>query len=116
MSFKIFGREPALIVAVIASSLSLVVSFRVDWLTAEQASLWILAINAVLGAVAAALTRPIAPAAFTYLVGTGATLAAAYGFNVGQETLAAVNGLVVTGLALLMRGQVTPQPTAVTEA
>lgn len=116
MSFKIFGREPALVVAVIAAALSVVVSFGWPGLTAEQAGLWIVAVNAGLGVVTAILTRPIAPAAFTYFIGSAATLVAAYGFSVPQATLAAVNGLVVAVLVLLMRGQVSPQASPVSNA
>lgn len=105
---QIFGREPSLVIATIASALGLVVSFGADWLTATQAALIIAVLNAVLGVVNAVAVRPIAPAAFTYLIGAAAALAAAYGLDVGQETVGAVNGLVLSTLMFLTRGQVTP--------
>ncbi len=114
---RIAGREPTLVIGVIASALSLLVGFGFDWLTATQAALVVAALNAVLGVVNAVSVRPIAPAAFTYLVGAIAALAAAYGLNVGQEVVGAINGLVLSVLMFLTRGQVTPtsspQPDAV---
>ncbi len=103
-----FSREPTLILGVIAAALSLLVSFGFDWLTAEQAALIIAVLNGVLGVANAVAVRPVAPAAFTYLVGAIASLAAAYGLEVGQETVGAVNGLVLAVLMLLTRAQVTP--------
>ena len=101
-------REPTLIIGVIAAALGLIVTFGFDWLTAEQAALIVAAINAALGVFNAIKVRPVAPAAFTYAVGAIAALAAGYGFNVGQETVGAVNGLVLAALMLLTRAQVTP--------
>lgn len=105
---KIFGREPTLLVASLASALSVLVGFHFDWLTAEQAAMIVAAINAVLGVVNAVAVRPIAPAAFTYLVGAVAALAAAYGLNIGQEMVGSINALVLSVLMFLTRGQVTP--------
>lgn len=108
MRLTIAGREPSLLIGVIASTLSVVVGFQFDWLTAEQAALIVVALNAVLGAINAVSVRPIPPAAFTYAVGAVAALVAAYGFDVGQETVGALNGLVISVLIFLTRGQVTP--------
>ncbi len=101
-------REPALIIGVIGAALSLVVSLGFDWMTAEQAALIIAVLNGALGVANAIAVRPIAPPAFTDTVGAVASLAAAYGFNVAQDTVGAVNGLVLAVLVLLTRGQVTP--------
>jgi hypothetical protein len=105
---RIFGREPSLAVATLASVLSIVVGFNFDWLTARQAALIVLVVNAVLGVVNAIAVRPIAPAAFTYLVAGVAALCAAYGLHVSQEMVGSVNGLVLAVLMFLTRGQVTP--------
>ncbi len=101
-------REPTLIIGTVGAALSLLVTLGFDWLNAEQAALIVTALNAALGVANAIAVRPIAPAAFTYAVGAVASLAAAYGFEVGQETVGAVNGLVLAVLMLLTRGQVTP--------
>lgn len=107
MSFKIFGNEPAVIVGTISAALSLVVTLGVG-LSADQAGAWVAVITAAFAVVTAVMTRPIAPAAFTGLVTVGATLLAAYHFDVSGGTVAAVNGTVLAVLTLLTRGQVSP--------
>jgi hypothetical protein len=105
---KIFGREPTLLIATAGSALSILVGFKFDWLDARQAALIVLVLNAILGVANAVAVRPIAPAAFTYLVGAVAALCAAYGLDVGQEMVGSINGLVLSVLMFLTRGQVTP--------
>lgn len=103
-------REPALLLNAAAALLGLVVTFGLDWLSAEQAALIVAALNALFGAATAALTRPIAPAAFTLLVSSLAALGAAYGLEYSQENVGALNVLVLAVLALLTRAQVSPAP------
>jgi hypothetical protein len=112
MNLRTFTREPALILAVIQSILTLVVGFQLDWLTPEQAALWMVVFNAIAGAIAAWLTRPIAPTVYTHLFTVVATLLAAYGLDLSQELLAGLNALAVSVLMLLSRGQVSPAGTA----
>lgn len=111
MQFRIFGYEPTLILGVLSASLSLAVTLGVG-LSADQAGAWTAVISGVFAAITAALTRPIAPSAFTGLVAVVADLLAAYHYNVSAGTVAAVNTLVVAGLTLITRGQVSPAPTA----
>lgn len=113
MQFKKFflGSEPALILGAISAALSLVVTLGVG-LSADQAGAWTAVISGVVGVLTAAVTRPIAPAAFTTLVTVSADLLAAYHFNVSAGTVAAVNTTVLAVLSLLTRGQVSPVPTA----
>jgi hypothetical protein len=108
MKFKIFGREPTLVIGVIASILSILVCFNLDFLSAKQAALIVVALNAILGFINALAVRPIPPAAVTYLVGAIATLLAAYGLEVSQEQVGAINGAFIAILMFLTRGQVTP--------
>lgn len=104
---KIFGREPALWLNSLSAALGLVVTFNVG-LTQDQAG-WIVAgVSAILGAIAAALTRPIAVQAFTTLVATLASAIAAFGYDVAPTTTAAINGVLLAVLMFLARGQVTP--------
>ena len=108
---KIFGREPALIISSVSAVLSLVVTFNIG-MTGQQAGAIVAIISASFGAITAAMTRPIAPTAFTAVVAAGAALLAAYGLNVSAETVGAVNAVVLSVLALLARGQVSPREAA----
>lgn len=109
MSFRVFGREPALYLGVVSAALSLAVTLGVG-LTADQAGAWTAVISGVFAAVTAAVTRPIAPAAFTGLVTVTADLLGAYHYQVSAGTVAAVNTAVLAVLTLLTRGQVSPAP------
>lgn len=108
MRGKLLGTEPTLILQTVAALLGLLVTFNLNGLSAEQAGLIVAAISAVFGVINAAAVRPVAPAAFTALVGALADLVAAYGFNVSPETIGAVNATVLAVLALIFRQQVTP--------
>ncbi|MFE0036848.1 hypothetical protein [Streptomyces sp. NPDC059015] len=111
----IFGREPALWLNTLAAVLGLVVTFNIG-LTAAQAGWVVAGASAILGAIAAALTRPIAPQAFTALVATLASGLAAFGFEVAPTITAAVNGCVLAVLMFITRGQVTPVVPAIPSA
>jgi hypothetical protein len=104
---RIFGREPALYLNSLSSVLGLIVTFNIG-LTQDQAGWLVAGVSAVLGALAAALTRPIAVQAFTTLVATLASALAAFGYNVEPTTTAAVNALVLSVLMFITRGQVSP--------
>ncbi|GAB3856523.1 hypothetical protein GCM10029963_53040 [Micromonospora andamanensis] len=105
---KIFGREPTLWIQALSAMLGVLVTFGVPGLSATQAAAIVAAVSAVFAAINAALVRPVAPAAFTGLVTAFAVLVAAYGLDVSQETVGAVQLTVVAVLALLTRTQVTP--------
>lgn len=104
---RIFGREPALIIAAISGALSLLVSFQFG-LSGEQAGALVAVVSAVFAAATATITRPIAPSAFTGLVAAAVALLAAYGLEVSAETVGALNALVLAVLGLVTRGQVSP--------
>jgi hypothetical protein len=107
MKILILNREPALWLNSLSAALGLVVTFNIG-LTEAQAG-WIVAgVSAILGAIAAALTRPIAVQAFTALVATVASGVAAFGYEVQPTTTAAVNGAVLAILMFVTRGQVSP--------
>ena len=105
---KLLGREPVVVLNTLSAALGLVVTLGVTSLTAEQAGATVAVVSAILGGIAAAMTRPIAPQAFTAIVAAGATAVAAFGFEVSQETVGAVNTVVLAVLTLLTRVQVTP--------
>jgi hypothetical protein len=105
---RIFGREPTLWLQFIAGVLGVGVAVGLPGLSVDQAAAIIAVVTAVFAVVNAVMVRPVAPAAFTGLVASGAVLLAAYGFTVSQPTLAAVQTAVLAVLALLTRAQVTP--------
>jgi hypothetical protein len=105
---KIFGREPTLIIQSISALLAIGVAVGLPGLTRDTSTLIVAVLVAVLGAVNAAVVRPVAPGAFVGLVAAGAALLAGYGLELSQELVGSVSAAVVVLLALLTRGQVTP--------
>lgn len=104
---KLFGREPALIIAAVSAGLSLLVTFQFG-LSAEQAGAIVAVISAVFAAITAWVTRPIVPSAFTGLVAAVVALLAAFHFEVAPETVGSLNALVLALLVFITRGQVSP--------
>lgn len=104
----IFGREPNLWINALAAVLAVLVGFNTPGLTDGQAA----AITALVTAVAAAITafkvRPVAPAVFSGVVATGATLLSAYGFDLAPTHVGLISAGVVALMALVTRAQVTP--------
>ncbi|PSL01011.1 hypothetical protein CLV63_101490 [Murinocardiopsis flavida] len=113
---KIFGHEPALIIAVVSASLSLLVVFGVPGVTDATAPLIVAVVTAVFAVATAFTTRPIAPAAFTGLITAVAALLAGYGLEFTGEQVAAVNAMVLAVLTLIARQQITPQVRTKTKA
>lgn len=105
---KIFGREPAVWIAVISGVLDLAVSFGLPHLSTMQAGAIMAAISALGGVWTAVHVRPITPAAFTGLVTAAASLLLSYGVHVTQQQTGAATVLVLALLTLLTRQQVTP--------
>lgn len=105
---KIFGREPTLVLQAVSALLAVLVTFQFTGLSAEQAALIVATLSAVIGAVNAAVVRPIAPAAFTGFVAAVSALLTGYGLDFSQELVGSVQVAVVTLLALVTRVSVTP--------
>lgn len=113
---KIFGREPTLFIAALNALVLIVGTFGLHLFTNEQAALSVVVVNAIFGVLNAWTVRPISPAVFTYAIGSILALAASYGLNLSTETVVAINAAVIPILALLTRGQVSPEETAVSNA
>lgn len=102
---KIFGREPALIIAFIGAVLTALAAFSFPGVSAGAAA----AITALVsGLLIAVTTRPVAPGLFAGLVPAAAAVLAEYKFHASSEQIAVLSGLVLAGFALLGRGQITP--------
>lgn len=110
---KLLSREPTLYLAVLYAIITVAGTASLSQFTGIQAEYLNIAIAAIIGAINAYAVRPISPVAFTYAIAAVVQLAQTYGLALPDATLAAVNGLVVPILALLSRGQVTPQATAI---
>lgn len=108
---KIFGREPALWIALVTSVVTVLAALNLDFLSAGQAA----AISAAVGTVIIAVTtRPVAPALFTAVVTVGSALLTEYGLDLSPALVAAVTVVVLNACALLgIRPQVSPKETAV---
>lgn len=113
---KILGRDPTLYLATIVALISFAGTLGYSLLSPDQAGLWIVVVNAVAGAIVAWTVRPIKPALFTYLIGALVALAAAYGFDLSEQVVNGLNGLVVPFLSLLTYGNVSPIETPLTKA
>lgn len=105
---KIFGREPTVVLQSISALLSIIVTFGVDWLTAEQQVLLVAFIGAAFGLLNALMVQPWAPGAFIAFVTAGAALLTGYGLTLSPELVGAITAAVPVLLALQIRGQVTP--------
>ena len=105
-------REPALWLATLQAGLAALVGFKFDWLTAEQAALWVSAVNVLIGAVIAWRTRPIAPSIYTTAFSVVLTLISAYGLHVDQEMVGTINMAIVAVITFLARGQISPEEDA----
>lgn len=107
---KILGREPALWISVIGSVLAVLVATNVSFLNAGQAA----AIVAVLSAVMMAVTtRPVAPALFTGVLSAAVALFSEYGMHASDALVGGLTAVVLSVFALVSRGQISPQETAV---
>src|SRR5690349_18317158 len=113
---KLFQREPTLWIAAINAVVILIGTFGLRFVSGDQAALIVVVINAIFGAINAWTVRPVSPVAFTYLIASLVALGGSYGLNLPAETVGALNAAVIPFLALLSRGQVTPQDTAVSES
>lgn len=110
---RIFGREPTLLLQALSGLLGVIVAIGDDGhpifgLNAMRAGLVVAAIAAILGAINAALVRPIAPAAFQLVLTTAFPLINAYGVHVSAALLASLQVALLAFIVLLTRGQVTP--------
>ncbi|MGW1059368.1 hypothetical protein [Micromonospora rubida] len=103
---KIFGREPALWLALIGAVLTWVAGLGLPVLTAGQA---VAITTALTGVVIAVTTRPVAPGLYVAAVGLVASLFAEYGLHWSDAAVTGLGGIILAGFALFgVRPQVSP--------
>lgn len=103
---RIFGREPALWLALIGAGVTWGVSLGLDWLNAGQATAIITFVTAV---VVALTTRPIGPPLFVGAVAAGAALFGQYGMHWSDAAVTGLGAIILAGFALVgIRPQGTP--------
>lgn len=100
--------EPALLFAVLASLLGLLSALHVGHLTTDQTGAIMTAVTAVFGAVTAALTRPIAPAAFTGAFTALVTAAGTWGLHLSPQVVGAGSGFIFALTVFIARGHIAP--------
>lgn len=113
IALKLFGREPAAVIAALGSIITVVAALNLPWLTAGQAAALTAAVSAV---ILVATTRPIAPGLVTGVVAAGAALFTEYGLHLSDALVGAVAAAVLAVFALITREQVSPQDTALTRS
>lgn len=103
---KIFGREPALWIALVGAVLTWLAGFQMDWLSTGQA---VAITSALTGLIIAATTRPIAPGLYVAAVGALAAMFAEYGLHWSEAAVTGLGGIILTVFALFgVRAQATP--------
>lgn len=111
----IFGREPAVILALVASAVKLASAFWFHVTGDQQAVINAVAI-AVVGLIVAAMTHDGISAAVLGLIQALMALALGFGLHWGSDQQAVVMSFAATLVAMFVRTQVTapapaPQPT-----
>jgi hypothetical protein len=103
---KIFGREPALWLALIGALVTWAAGLGFDWLNTGQA---VAIVGAITGVVIAVTTRPVAPGLYVAAVSVVAALFSEYGLHWSEAAVTGLGGIILAGFALFgIRPQVTP--------
>jgi len=105
---RIFGREPALWIAVVQSVLMLLATLGIPGVDGVLAAAVALLLTAACTAWTALAVRPVAPAVFVGVVTALAPLLARFGLDLSDTQVATLSTVVVMVVALLVRGQVSP--------
>lgn len=102
---KLFGREPALILSLAASTIRLLAAFLVE-LTTEQQAVLNAVVAAAVGLAIAAKVRDGQVAAVLGLVQAVLALAVGFGLEISADNQAVIMSFVGTALAAFVRTQV----------
>lgn len=113
---KIFGREPAVYIAVIEAALALLVTFQLDGLSAEQSTNILALAVAAGGALAVWTTQDKLLAALSGVGRAVLVLGTSYGLNLSQEQVGLATVAISAVAGVWLRTQTSPTPTALTTA
>lgn len=105
---KIFGRDPAIWLAVINAGIGLVVALHWLGLTTMQGGALVTVVSAILGLATAFYVKPFAPTAATYLVGVVFEALSTFQYHVSAQAVASINLLILAMVAAIVRPQSTP--------
>lgn len=111
---KIFGREPSFWVTIIGAVLAFAVTYNLNGLSELQAAAIMGVLMAIVGAINSWLTLPRGPGLFNGLLAAVVGLLVAYGFDLGQERVLALQAILLAlGGFWATRPAVTPVKDAV---
>ena len=112
---KIFGREPAALLALVAVAIKLLAAFGVDLTTDQQAVLNAVAAAAV-GLIVAVMAKDALAAPLYGFAQAGLALAIGFGLHWSAEQQAVVLSFVQVAIAMFMRTQITAKTPAAVSA
>lgn len=103
---KIFGREPAIFLALVAAAIKMIAAFWIDLTTEQQAVINAL-VAAIVGAVIAATVKDGLVAALLGVAQALLALAIGFGLRVDPDDQAVIMSFVGLALGMFTRTQVT---------
>jgi len=109
MTPRLFGREPALYIAVIQAALMLAFTLGVPGVDGGLAGAVSLVLTAAAGAWTALAVRPVAPAVFTGLIVAGVQLFSRWGLDLSEVQISSITAFVALVVTLVARAQMTPE-------
>lgn len=108
MTPRIFGREPALWIAVIQAGLMLLFTLGVPGVDAGLAGAVSLVLTAGATAWTAWTVKPISPAIFTGVIVAAVQLGARWGLDLSEMQVSSITAFVALVVTLVARQQITP--------
>jgi hypothetical protein len=105
---RIFGREPALWIAVIQAALMMLFTLGVPGIDAGLAGAISLVLTALATAWTALSVRPISPTVFTGVMVAAVQLATRWGLDLSEVQVSSATAFVALLMTLVLRDQVTP--------
>lgn len=107
-NLRIFGREPALWIAVVQAGLMLLFTLGVPGIDAGLAGAVSLTLTAGATAVTAWAVKPVSPAIFTGLIIAAVQLGTRWGLDLSEVQVSSITAFVALVVTLVARQQVTP--------